>query len=416
MKTIKHCFFSTGLVALAIAFMGWDVDGHQAHASAERLQDANNIVTQDLYVQHVSTVPANINQTVQLFVREVVRTGGSDNKPAVLMIGGSTQPAVATFDLPFRNYSWMRFLAASGLDAFTMDLTGYGLSPRPEMDNPCNAQEQALLIPNPLSATCQPSDPHLLTTSQTDWDEIDRVVDYIRDLKKVDRVNLIGWSLGGPRTGGYAATHKEKVDKLFLYAPAFNLAEATSPPTSLPNGFPMTVRSVLSFFKNWDAQVSCEDQFDPAIRPTLLQTIEEYDPLGSTWGSPPPIGTLGTLWRSPQQIRWGWNDDAVSPESAPHVNAPTLIIGGDLDKTVVPAKPRTLFADLTGVPKDPTGAPHKVYVHVACAAHQMVWEKQHMVLLTASREWLRSGTFDGYSTGSFAVDAAGNITIESLLP
>ena len=83
------------------------------------------------------------------------------------------------------------------------------------------------------------------------------------------------------------------------------------------------------------------------------------------------------------------------------IRAPTLIIRGDLDPTVPETPTRNLYADL--------GSTDKVFVHVACAAHQMVWENQHMALLKASREWLSTGRFAGSTTGSFSVDTNGMI-------
>jgi pimeloyl-ACP methyl ester carboxylesterase len=120
------------------------------------------------------------------------------------------------------------------------------------------------------------------------------------------------------------------------------------------------------------------------IDPTILA----FDPLGSSWGTE-------DLWRAPvQNTRWGWN-----PASAAQVQAPTLVIRGDLDTQAPEPGVRDLYADL--------GTNQKVFVHVACAAHQLVWETQHMILLRASREWLRHGTFAGHDNGSFAVDVNG---------
>jgi hypothetical protein len=48
---------------------------------------------------------------------------------------------------------------------------------------------------------------------------------------------------------------------------------------------------------------------------------------------------------------------------------------------------------------------NKVFIHVACASHQLVWENQHMILMSASKGWLRHGTFEGYASGAFSVDA-----------
>jgi pimeloyl-ACP methyl ester carboxylesterase len=87
---------------------------------------------------------------------------------------------------------------------------------------------------------------------------------------------------------------------------------------------------------------------------------------------------------------------------AGQVKVPTLVIRGDLDTTVPLGDIQSLLADLSSVPQ-------KVFVHVACASHYLPWENQHMILLAASVEWLQNGTFAGQFTGSFAVDAAGQV-------
>ena len=145
-----------------------------------RLSDSPQLRTTDYMVPHISTVPANAGKWVELFVREKVLKTGSSKRPVVLMIHGAASSTVPVFDLQFENYSWMEYLANAGYDVFAMDLTGYGLSPRPMMDNPCNtspSQQQSYLIPNPLSQPCAPAYPFQLPTIQSDWDEISRVVD-----------------------------------------------------------------------------------------------------------------------------------------------------------------------------------------------------------------------------------------------
>jgi pimeloyl-ACP methyl ester carboxylesterase len=132
------------------------------------------------------------------------------------------------------------------------------------------------------------------------------------------------------------------------------------------------------------------NQFVPEIRPALGSAILESDQLGATWGD-------GQSFRAPlQNTLWGWNRDA-----AQLIDVPTLIIRGQLDTTAPEPLQRDLFADL--------GTDQKVFVSVACASHNLVWENQHMILLLASREWLREGTFQDRRTGSFFVDAAGRV-------
>ncbi len=359
---------------------------------------AGTLQTTDYLVPHISTVPANAGKRVSLFVREKVQSRKIGKAPVVLMIAGQTVSALPAFDVQFENYSWMEYLANAGFDVFTMDLTGYGLSPRPMMENACNAaaaDQQGLLIPKTLAQPCSAAYPSRLTTSQTDWDEIDAVVDYLRLRRGVDKVHLIGWSMGGPRAGGYAARHPEKVDKLFLYAPIYDRLELSGPPAVLPEaGVPIAIRTISGFYSTWNNQVKCTNQFNPNIRNVIRSTMLDFDPLGSIWGSE-------ELWRAPfQNTRWGWN-----AQFARQIKAPTLVILGDLDATVPPVQGNNLFADLSSVPQ-------KVFVHVACTAHQIVWENQHMILLEASVEWLKQGTYQGYFNGAFAVDAFGQVRID----
>jgi pimeloyl-ACP methyl ester carboxylesterase len=355
-------------------------------------EGSDQILTIDHFVPHTSTALANEGEPVQLFVRERVDRGHSRHRPVVLMIEGATLPAVPNFDLRFENYSWMAFLARAGFDVFAMDLQGYGFSPRPRMDDPCNTQpsQQSLLIPYPLSAPCAPSYPFKMAI-QSDWDEIDRVVDYTRQLRDVDKVSIIAWSRGGPRAGVYAARHPDKVDRLILYAPAmYNRFGPSDPPPLPQRGFLMQLGRIPRFFTTWDGQVGCKNQFTPEVRPALRSAILESDPLGSTWGD-------GESWRAPlQNTLWGWNAG-----SARQIETPTLIIRGEFDSQAPEPPQRDLFADV--------GTDHKVFVNVACASHYLLWETQHGVLLRASREWLREGTFDDQRTGSFYVDADGRV-------
>ncbi len=362
-----------------------------------REEESQDILTIDRFVPHTSTALVNYGEAVHLFVRERVHRGHYGNRPVVLMIEGATTPAVPIFDLRFRNYSWMAFLARAGFDVFTMDLQGYGASSRPGMEDPCNTQQttlnpqQDLLIPNPLPAHCAPSYPFRMAM-QSDWDEINRVVDYLRHLRGVEKVSLISWSRGGPRAGAYAAQHPEKVDKLFLYSPAMYKRTGPSVSPVLPeSGFLMQLGRLANTFLTWDGQVGCENQFRPEIRDAIGTAILDFDPIGRTWGD-------GTLWRAPlQNTLWGWNAAA-----ARQITAPTLIIRGEFDNQGGGEEPqRNLFADLA--------TNQKVFVTVACASHNLVWESQHMILFRASEEWLRQGTFAEQSTGSFFVDPRGRV-------
>src|SRR5688572_23677885 len=73
----------------------------------------------DHFIPHISTARANEGSQVSLFVRE--RRGASFG-PAVLLVHGRSAAAVPSFDLEYRDYSWMAYLADAGFDVFAVDL------------------------------------------------------------------------------------------------------------------------------------------------------------------------------------------------------------------------------------------------------------------------------------------------------
>lgn len=354
-------------------------------------------VTINRYVPHTSTVQANIGQRVGIFLHEKVSTdtltsidqGQRPEGRVVLFVHGGSVPSVPDYDLPYRDYSWMEHLAASGYDTFAMDQTGYGLSPRPMMDDPCNMDRdnRALVSPNPLSHDCQPRYTRGLTTSQSDWDEIDRVVDYIRAFRGVDRISLIGWSAGGPRTGGYAARHPDKVDKLILFAPGYRADSPSKPTHQEPTGdVPMRLQTKETLMNGrWRSTIQCDNQVAPDVQNVIWQTIMAHDPIGSVWGPTHGVMRVRTSGGS-----WGWNR-----EFAAKVQAPTLILVGKQDGLLPAAQ--ALHADLTA-------SDSKVLVEMDCATHFAVWEAtQYKFMHQASLEWLNSTTYRGSSSGTFTV-------------
>src|SRR5438270_5608257 len=235
--------------------------------------EGEHLLTVDHYVSVRSTVPFMAGEIAAIYVRERLRSGiilraASVADRVVLFVHGAGTPAEVAFDVPYQDYSWMAYLAQAGFDVFSMDVTGYGRSTRPlAMNDPCNlAKEQQakfalILIPAP----CAASYPRQMTTIASDWKDIAAVVDYIRALRHVEKLNLVGWSLGGPRSGGYAAQNPDKVQKLVLLAPAYNRMMSGVPPVQAPaEGPTMNTQSREEFVANWNGQVGCPDQYDSA--------------------------------------------------------------------------------------------------------------------------------------------------------
>ena len=359
-----------------------------------------NLVTIDRFVDHVSTVPAIQGQPAELFVREKIHQTALDTKSAareaVLMVHGGYWPGTMAFDFVHKDYSWMAALAGAGFDVFAMDMTGYGYSTRPLMDDPRNlgAEDQALLVPDTLPDAAGSRHPHNLVTSDSETDDIDRVVDFIRDLRGVDRVNLIGWSGGGIRTGTYSLRHPEKVARLVIFASSnFAADNPGAPPENLPGpGVAMTIQTrAVGNDVRWTPNVRCDGQVEDGMMDLIWPASMATDAVGAGWGP-------GCL-RAPGRTYWGWN-----AENAATLETPTLVMVGEYDRLY--DSNVELFGYL--------GAADKAFLGIECASHFMAWEMQRYVLHRASAEWLSSGTLTGKSTGTYWADASGKIAAKEI--
>jgi len=265
---------------------------------------------------------------------------------------------------------------------YVTDVTGYGRSTRPlAMNDPCNLakEQQAKFVPILLAAPCAARYRSQMTTIASDWNDIAAVVDYIRALRHVDKLNLIAWSLGGPRAGGYAAENPGKVQKLVLLAPAYNRMMSGNPPPQVPaEGPAMNTQSHEEFVENWNRQVGCSDQYESAAAESVWSEMIQSDPVGATWAA--------GVRRAPNVTVWGWNSAVVAK-----METPTLMVSGVHDKQVPQERVRDLYADL--------GSHQKVFVDLACSSHNAMWERNHLLLFQASLEWLTQTSVKGKQEG-----------------
>ena len=352
----------------------------------------SSLITIDRLIDHTSTVPAIAGQKINLFVREKIAadllekgSGKTFERKVVLMVHGGFSPATLAFDVQYRDYSWMDRLAREGFDVFAMDMTGYGRSGRPMMDDPCNlvpAQQKAL-ISKTLPEPCPPRYPYELVNSDSETADINAVVDFIRRLRGVDKVSLLGWSGGGIRTGTFAVRHPEKVDRYVIWASSNYSRNNPDAAPALPKpGAPMMMQSrAIGVDKRWLGTVTCEGAVEPGMPEMIWGLNTLADPVAANWG---PGGL-----RAPTRTYWGWNANA-----AKKIAAPTLIMVGEQDDLT--KSNLELFDDL--------GAQHKVFLGVACGTHFMNWEKQRRVLHRASIDWLSNGSLDGQTGGMFRAD------------
>jgi pimeloyl-ACP methyl ester carboxylesterase len=245
---------------------------------------------------------------------------------------------------------------------------------------------------HPLKATCAPSYGFGISTIQTEWNQIDAVVDHLRHIRGQPRIDIVGWSAGGPRVGGYVSAHGNKINRVVLYAPSPTIPGLSIPDKPSP-GNPLYIQTRDTLMRGrWAADEKCAGQVDPGIRAQVWQTTMDWDRMGQAWGTPGE-----GVMRSPPLTDFGW-----SPEMAHKVTNPTLVVVGEFDRLT---ERKTVYEQL--------GSDQKVFMRVACASHFMVWEKQHLVLQRMTQEWLEHGTALGRSTGELEADKDGTVTAVS---
>lgn len=343
--------------------------------------EGGRVTTTDHYVRVKSTAPGMNGQYAQIYVREVTLAGSTPRAGVVLFVHGAGTPAEVSFDVPYKDYSWMAYLARAGFDVFSMDMTGYGRSTRPSpMNDPCNLSEaqQAQFVPKLISAPCKQSYPTAISTMVSDWDDVGAVVDHLRALRGVDKVSLVGWSQGGTRTGGYVVRNPAKVARVVVLAPGYSRDMPVEGSNPLPAATPMNVQSRADFTANWDRPVGCSDQYERAAHDAVWADMIASDPVGATWGT--------GVRRAPSVPSWGFNQAVVAK-----IQTPYLMVSGIHDKQVAPERVQQLYADI--------GSKQKVFIDLACSSHNAMWEKNHLLLFQASLEWLRDGKVNGITQG-----------------
>jgi pimeloyl-ACP methyl ester carboxylesterase len=228
-----------------------------------------------------------------------------------------------------------------------------------------------------FGASCEPVHNSAITTMASDWDDIDAVVNYLLRRTNVERVHLVGWSQGGPRTGGYAARHPDKVATLVQLAPAYFRESPATPSAALLAGPVMTKQSRSDFMDGWNRQVGCENQYDPAVASVIFDEMLASDPVGATWGE--------GVRRAPRVPTFGWTPQAVAA-----MQTPLLMVAGAQDVQITPDRVAALYDDYGG---------RKLLLEMPCASHNAMWEKDAEVLFEASYQWLTRGSYLGRNSG-----------------
>jgi len=191
----------------------------------------------------VQSVSAQDGKPLRLYVWEKHRAdldlkGLSGSGKVIVLAHGATTPGRVCFDLQVdgvegSTHSLMDYLAARGYDVFTLDYQNYGRS----QGHPCG--------------TC--------VTTKVAASDLNAVVDYVRSLRSVKQVYLLGWSWGTAVVGLFDMEYPGKVRRLVLYAPpVWHAQRAMAPPGEFR---PVTEQGSRGLFTPGEAEPATIDAF-----------------------------------------------------------------------------------------------------------------------------------------------------------
>lgn len=203
----------------------------------------------------------------------------------IILVHGLTYSS-HEFDINYKDYSLVRFLADNGYTVWKLDIAGYGQSDKPE---------DGFVVDSDYAA-----------------DNIYYAVNEICELTGKNKVDVLGWSWGTVTTSRFVSNHSEVVNKLVLYAPIVSGIGETEVDTDYHKN---TWENAVSDFQvNSDGEID-EKIVDPSIVEYFGSSCWKYDGEGSPNGPRRDICV----------------DKSVTLIDMSKIGVQTLVIYGDAD-------------------------------------------------------------------------------------
>jgi pimeloyl-ACP methyl ester carboxylesterase len=278
----------------------------------------------------------------------------------LLFVHGATLPAESSFDLRLNGLSWMDYIAQHGYDVYLLDVRGYGRSTRPhEMEVPPEQNEP-------------------IVRTSTAVNDVSAAVDFILKRRRVQKLNLMGWSWGTCTMGWYTAQHHDKVVKLVLYAPWW----LRSPPSVTDAGAKLGAYRTVSreaVKSRWLAGVP-EDRRAEFLPSGWFEAFAAAtfatDPAGAALVPPQLRAPNGVL----ADARDFWNAGKPLYDPA-EIRVPTFLAHAEWDADLPSYMLYAYFEHLVNTP-------YKRYVQIGEGTHFVVMEKNRIQLFEAVQQFL----------------------------
>lgn len=326
-------------------------------------EQENAIVKEEFLVQ-------GRDQGIKLFVREkrLANLPKIVKENVILFVHGLPGPASVVFDLPLPGYSWLEYMAERGFDAFTVDIRGFGRSTRPPEMKESPYQNLPLVRADQVMR------------------DIDVAVDYIRSKRKVDKVSIIGHSIGASWAALYATLHPEKVNKLVMYGAIYGknstfvstFGDTTNPDRPYLEMGAYRYLPRKEMLEQWDGWIKPELQDEwreKEVVDTWMNTLFNSDPTAKQ--------------RTPESIQvpngpyidWHEIHAGRSLFDPARIKASTMIVRGSAEELMTNEAADELLQKLTS-------APSKRRLDIGDSTHYAILEKNRLLLYRGVQNFL----------------------------
>ena len=205
--------------------------------------------------------------------------------------------------------------------------------------------------------------------------DVERVVDFVKHLRGVGKVFILGWSRGASRTAPlYTIRHLDSVAKLVLFAPGYKSLGFAEGFRKYATVFydKVKVRTSHPSLEGWYLFGSKKEILVPGAFEAYRRVYLASDPKsGESGGSVRvPAGRLDDLLRTNPQF------------DASKITVPTLVIRGALDTFATRIDNKLLI--------DAWGSTVKKYVEIPNASHLLPYEKANVQFFKAVKDFLEA--------------------------
>lgn len=321
--------------------------------------DARATNSQQLIMEEFRVATADPGITLYVRNKHPKGTSSFPGERILLFVHGATYPAETSFDLPLDGMSWMDYIARHGYDVYLVDVRGYGRSSRPlAMAEPADDNEP-------------------LVRTETAVKDVAVAAEFIRKRRRVDKINLLGWSWGTSIMGWYTAQNNDKVNKLVLYAPRWLSAASLMDSGGKLGAYRTVTRDKAK--ARWLNGVA-EDKKASLIPAGWFEMWADAtfasDPEGMKQDPPVLRVPNGTLQDTREY--WGTNKPLYDPGA---IRVPTFLAHAEWDADLPSPMMYAYFEKLSNTP-------YKRYVQIGEGTHTVMMEKNRMQLFEAVQQFL----------------------------